>query len=498
VARLRRLLLVENLVLAFLGAVLGVFIAAFGVGLLVSFAERYSPRAGEIRLDAWVLGFALTLSVMLALLLSFVASLPREGTFASWIAAGGHRVSAGVRRQLLQRGLVVAQVAVSVVLLAGAGLLTRTMMRLADVDTGLVTENVLTLPVPLFDPTRMDFTSDGAAKELYDRMRLELLALPGVTEVGLGSTMPLRGSMIAFDVAAEGKALAPGAAMPHADLRTANPEYFRAAGIPLLSGREFSATDQPGAGRVTMVNQRLAETLFPGEDPLGKRIALRGEVLRFTPFSGDWRTIVGVVGNTQDGGLDTEPRAVMFMPFAQELTIFGGLVIRAERDAADLAGTATGIVRRMAPQAPIDNVLTVAQIKDQSVAPRRLNAALVSSFGILAVIIAAVGIAGVLAFSVSARTHEIGIRMSLGADPGRVQRMILREGGVLLAMGLVMGVAGALFGTRVIDGLLFGVAPHDPITFVGVAAMMAAIGIGACWIPALRAARIDPAITMRS
>jgi ABC-type antimicrobial peptide transport system permease subunit len=152
----------------------------------------------------------------------------------------------------------------------------------------------------------------------------------------------------------------------------------------------------------------------------------------------------------------------------------------------------------MAPQAPIDNVLTVAQIKDQSVAPRRLNAALVSSFGIPAVIIAAVGIAGVLAFSVSARTHEIGIRMSLGADPGRVQRMILREGGVLLAMGLVMGVAGALFGTRVIDGLLFGVAPHDPITFVGVAAMMAAIGIGACWIPALRAARIDPAITMRS
>ena len=498
VARLRRLLLVENLVLAFLGAVLGVFIAAFGVGLLVSFAERYSPRAGEIRLDAWVLGFALTLSVILALLLSFVAALPREGTFASWIAAGGHRVSTGVRRQLLQRGLVVAQVAVSVVLLAGAGLLTRTMMRLADVDTGLVTENVLTLPVPLFDPTRMDFTSDGAAKELYDRMRLELLALPGVTEVGLGSTMPLRGSMIAFDVAADGKALAPGEAMPHADLRTANPEYFRAAGIPLLNGREFSPTDQPGSGRVTIVNQRLAETLFHGEDPLGKRIALRGEVLRFTPFSGDWRTIVGVVGNTQDGGLDTEPRAVMFMPFAQELTIFGGLVIRAERDAADLAGTATQIVRRMAPQAPIENVLTVAQIKDQSVAPRRLNAALLSSFGILAVIIAAVGIAGVLAFSVSARTHEIGIRMSLGADPGRVQRMILREGGVLLAIGLVMGLAGAFFGTRVINGLLFGVAPHDPITFAGVAAMMAAIGIGACWIPALRAARIDPAITMRS
>jgi putative ABC transport system permease protein len=155
-------------------------------------------------------------------------------------------------------------------------------------------------------------------------------------------------------------------------------------------------------------------------------------------------------------------------------------------------------VRRIAPAAPIQNVLTVRQIKDQSVAPRRLNAVLVSSFGILAVIIAAVGIGGVLAFSVSARTNEIGIRMSLGADSGRVQRMILREGGVLLAIGLVLGAGGAFFAAGVIRGLLFGVAPRDPVTFIGVAAMMAAIGIMACWIPALRAARIDPAITMRS
>ncbi|MDQ3998149.1 MAG: FtsX-like permease family protein [Gemmatimonadota bacterium] len=188
----------------------------------------------------------------------------------------------------------------------------------------------------------------------------------------------------------------------------------------------------------------------------------------------------------------------MFSPFAQELALAGVLVIRTDGDAAALAAAATRIVRSIAPTVPIENVLTVAQIKDQSVAPRRLNAALVSSFGILAVIIAAVGIAGVLAFSVSARTNEIGIRMSLGADSGRVQRMILSEGGVLLAMGLVLGVAGAFFAARVIQGLLFGVAPHDPVTYLGVAVLMAAIGIGACWIPALRAARIDPAISMRA
>jgi predicted permease len=286
--------------------------------------------------------------------------------------------------------------------------------------------------------------------------------------------------------------------MPRAEFRTASPEYFGAAGIPLLRGRPFSITDRKGAGRVAIVNQALADRLFPNEDPIGKRIAWTGDILRFTPISTEWRTIVGVAGNTQDGGLDAEPRLAVFMPFAQEIAIGGGLVIRADSDVAALVPAATRIIRRVAPTAPIENVLTVAQIKDQSVAPRRLNAALVSSFGILAVLIAAVGIAGVLAFSVSARTNEIGIRMSLGADGGRVQRMILREGAVLLAVGLVVGVLGALFAARVIQGLLFGVEPHDPITLLGVAALMAAIGIGACWIPALRAARIDPAITMRT
>lgn len=176
----------------------------------------------------------------------------------------------------------------------------------------------------------------------------------------------------------------------------------------------------------------------------------------------------------------------------------GGLVIRADSNVAGLIAAATRIVRRVAPAAPLESVLTVAQIKDQSVAPRRLNAQLVSSLGVLAAIIAAVGIAGVLAFSVSARRNEIGIRMSLGANGARVQRMILLEGGVLLVTGLVLGVIGSFFAARAIQGLLFGVAPNDPTTFVGVAVLMATIGIGACWIPALRAARIDPAAAIRS
>jgi predicted permease len=422
-----------------------------------------------------------------------VASLPREGAIGRLISSGTNRSSASVKKQRLQRGLVVAQVAVSVILLAGAGLLTRTMLRLAEVKTGLTTENVLTMEVPLLVPGR----SDAAAKELYERMRFEVAALAGVSEVAVGSAMPLRSTQFQLDVKADGHTLSPGEPQPRAEFRNASPEYFSASGIPLLKGRPFLTTDTDKSQRVVVVNKTLADKLFPDRDPIGQRIAWTGDVLRFIGVSGDWRTIVGVVGDTKDGGLDAAPRMVVFHPFTQEQAWAGGLVIRAAGDPSTLIPSATRLVRSIVPTDPIENVLTIAQMKDQSIAPRRLNAALVSSFGILAVIIAAVGIAGVLAFSVSARTNEIGIRMSLGADAARVQRMVIMEGGTLLAMGLLLGVVGAALGSRLIQGLLFGVPPHDPLTLGLVAGIMAAIGIGACWFPAARAARISPAITMR-
>jgi putative ABC transport system permease protein len=493
-ARLRRLLLAENLVLASLGAVLGLIIAVGGVRMLTSLAERYSPRANEIALDGGVLGFTLALTLVIALLLSYAPTLAKEGAIGALIASGANRMSGTLSRQRLQRGLVVAQIAVSVVLLAGAGLLTRSMLRLSEVKTGLTAPEVLTMELPLNFGER----SDADARALYDRMRSAVGSIPGVRDVGIGSTMPLRSAQFQLDIKGEGRALAAGEAMPHAEFRTANPDYFRASGIPLLKGREFTANDRVGSGMVVIVNKTLAEKLFPGKDPIGQRVAWTGDVLRFINVSGDWRTIVGVVGDTKDGGLDAEPRPVVFLPFAQEQVFAGGgLVIRSAADAGSLIPAATRMIRGIASQVPIENVLTVEQIRDQSVAPRRLNAVLVSSFGILAVVIAAVGIAGVLAFSVSARTNEIGIRMSLGADSGRVQRMILKEGGVLLLSGLVLGVLGAFFAARVMQGLLFGVAPSDPTTLGAVALGMLAIGIGACWLPALRAARIDPAVAIR-
>jgi predicted permease len=500
VGRLRRLLLVENLLLTVFGAALGVGIALGGVRLLVSFAARYSSRADEIHVDATVLGFMLALSLGVALLLSFVSSLPREGRFASWILTGGHRATGGPRKHRLQHGLVIVQIAVSVVLLAGAGLLTRTMIQLAEIDTGLRTEQVLTMQVNLLTPNELlsNPGAGAAARVRYEEMRRQIAALPGVVDVGLGYPLPLRGTPGGFDIKAEGKSLAVGEAQPQASMRTADPHFFHAAGIPLVAGRAFDVTDGPQAARVVVVNRTLANRLFPGENPIGKRIAWTGELLKYAPIGGDWRTIVGIVADTRDSDLEATPEMVVYQPSAQSFLIGGGFAVRADSNVAKIAPAAMRIVRRLAPTAPLEHVMTYAQIKDESVAPRRLNATLVSSFGVLAVVIAAVGIAGVLAFSVSARTNEIGIRMSLGADSGRVQRMILGEGGVLLVAGLALGMAGAFGIAGVMRGLLFGVAPHDPVTFIGVALTMATIGLVACWLPALRAARIDPAITMRS
>jgi putative ABC transport system permease protein len=493
-ARLRQLLLAENLVLALSGAVLGVLIAFGTLPLLVSLAARYSSRSAEIHLDGAVLGFTMLLALAVATLLAFAPSTGKEGALGAIITSGATRSSSGVRRQRLQRAFVVTQVAVSVMLLTGAGLLTRTMQQLADVKDGLKTQNVLTMEVPL----AMGERSDADARALYERMRLELQAIPGVTEVGLGSVMPLRTTNFQLDVKADGHPLANGEAQPRAEMRTADPGYFRASGIPLLAGREFQGTDRDSSGKVVIINQTLAKKFFGDRDPINQRIAWTGDVLRFIGVSGDWRTVIGVVGDTKDGGLDADPRNVVFEPFTQEQVFQGGgIVINAAAAPSALVPAATRIVRGIAPREPIENVKTVTDIRGESLTPRKLNAELVSSFSILAVIIAAVGIAGVLAFSVNARTNEIGIRMSLGADSSAVQRMVLWEGGVILIAGLVIGLGASLFATRLIQGLLYGVAAQDPVTLIGVAVVMGAVGIAACWIPARRAAAIDPAITMR-
>ncbi len=493
--RLRRLLLTENLILALIGAALGLAIAFGGVRMLTALAARYTTRSSEIAVDGTVLGFALLLALAVAVLLSYVPRLARENTLGAALTSGAKRTTGGVKRQRMQQTLVVLQVAVSVILLTGAGLLTRTMQRLATVDDGLKGDKVLTMEVPA------DYNDPGlpALVAKYQQMQQQVAALPGVSEVGFGSTMPLRTAGIILDIKAEGHDIAPGAPTPHSEYRTADTDYFKAGGIPLLQGRNFEATDRAGAPNVVIINKTLADLLFPGQDAVGRRVAWTGEVLKFIGLSSDWRTVVGVVGNTKDGGLDAQAMPVTFTPFAQGFFPSGGFVIHTSGgDPAAIGPAVTKIVRDINPTQPITHVMTVSQIRDESIAPRRLNARLVTSFGFLALIVAAVGIAAVLAFSVSARTNEIGIRMSLGADATKVQLMVLREGGILVGLGLAIGVVGALALSTVVQGLLFGVTARDPATLVVVAIVMTAVGIAACWIPAARAARIDPGTALRA
>jgi predicted permease len=488
--RLRRLLLAENLALALIGGALGVLVAFAGLKLLVAFAAQLTPRADEIRVDGLVLTVGLLTSIAAAVVLSFAPQVAHEAS----LSAAGKRTTASRARQRLQQSLVVAQLAVCMVLLTAAGLLVRTLTKLNSVETGLRAENVLTMEVPI-ETNALD---QPAKLAMYERMRDRIATLPGVQVASVGSNVPLRNSYFVLEVKAEGRALAAGEATPRGVYKTADPTYFEAAGIPLLQGRAFSTTDRRGSARVAIINATLAERLFGDENPIGRRIAWTGEVLKFIPVSGDWRTVVGVVGDTRDAGLDTDPTPAVFQPIAQEEIFSGAMLVRTRSNPTLIQPAALRTIRELYPRQLIENVATLEDVRDATVAPRRLNAFFIASFGVLAMVIAMVGIAGVLAFSVSARTQEIGIRMSLGADASRVLRMVLGEGGVLLGIGLAVGLTGSLVTTGLLRGLLFGVAPHDPVTLGAVAAIIGAVGVAACLLPAVRAAKVDPAVALRA
>ena len=494
-SRLRKLLLVENLVLAGGGAVLGLAVAVAGVGTLSRFVARFSPRADEIHVDWMVLTFTALLAVIIAFLLSFAPRVGAEHSLGAGLAAGSLKTSSSGRRKRLQQALVVTQVAVSVVLLSGAGLLVRSMQRLAAVDPGLNPKNVLTMEVPLDFTAVTDFARAG---QRYQDMQRALTTLPGVEVVGVGSTVPLRSSQIQLELKAESRTIENGTT-PTAEYRTADVGYFRASGIPLLKGREFTEGDLPSSNKVVILNKTLADRLFADVDPIGRRVAWTGDVLRFIGIKADdWRTVVGIMSDTKDGGLDAKPMPVAFLPVAQAEFPPGGLVIRTTVDPNGLSNAARAIVRSIAPDQPIEHVMSLEAVRDESVGPRRLNALLLGGFGILALVIASIGIAAVMAFNVTARTNEIGIRLALGAAPSRVTAMILREGGSLVGLGLAVGVASSLALARTIEGLLFGVASRDPFTLVAVVVTMTAIGLVACWVPAARASRIDPSEALRA
>jgi putative ABC transport system permease protein len=410
----------------------------------------------------------------------------------------GTRATLGRRRQRFQRLLVVAQVGVCMILLTGAGLLVRTLAKLDAVDTGVRVDHVLTLELP--------FKYSGGSQQqqqLQNRTRLaqyrdRVAALPGVAMVAMGDGVPLSSDRMAQEILPDNRPLAPGEAIPRAVTKSVDARYFEAAGMRVIAGRGFTTTDIASAAPVVIMTQTFAKRMFGNSNPVGQRVAWTGWMKANLASGNEGWTIVGIAADTHDDGVDAPPTPTVFLPLNQGMVFSGVLVIRSQTDPAALVPAVMHAIREVSPQQLIEKVRTLEAIRDKSVAPRRLNALFLASFAGLALVIAMVGIGAVLAFSVSSRIHEIGIRMSIGADAGSVRRMVLTEGGVLLGAGVVFGLAGALAGARLLRGLLFGVGPNDPFTLGVVGVALAGIGLAACWLPAARAARVDPAVALRA
>ena len=491
---LRRGLLIENLLLSAAGAALGVGLAWLGFDALVAFIGRFTSRATEITLDGRVFGFATAVATLAALLF---ASLPRmptaDGTPGA--AASGRTTDGGAGKRV-QRGLVVAQVAVSFVLLVGAGLMGRTFLAVQSVDPGFETDRVLTMEIPTdFGARSMD---DG--RNYYETILREVRAVPGVRDAGLGTTVPLAAAVNEFplmELSIEGHVVPPGLPIPRADFRPVSPGYFRTLGVKLLAGRLLEETDRPGTQKVVVVNQSLANRFFPDEDPVGKRLVWGELMSQLLLLGDDWLTIVGVVENSKNYGLDRDVPEAVFHPFAQVAmasTLFVGTTAEPESVAASIQQ----VIRRLDPSQPIENVLTLDRIRADSLAPRRLNAVLIGGFALLALVIAAVGVFSVLAFSVTQRTREFGIRCALGAGRREVANTVLREGLVLTGVGLGLGTLAAAALSRSLASFLFGVSANDPATFLVVALTFTVVAATAAWVPARRAARVDPMVALRA
>jgi len=483
--RLVRELLTESTMLSLLGAAGGVALAVWGVRVLVAMAPAALPRREEIAVDGMVLLFTLAVALVTGALFGLIPAMQASRVQVSDALKEGSRGSGGGTRHRLRSALVVAEVALSLVVVIGASLLIRSFIKLQGVDPGFTTENVVS----------MDLSSLGAdaarrtamMEEIYTRLG----ALPGVIAAGESSRLPLAGvgGNPRSKLQIERRPLPPGE-QPEIDFRRASRGYFRAMNIPLLAGRMFQESDdaRPESPVVALINQTAVEKFFPGEDPLGQRVIFGG---------GQWITIIGVVGNIRHDGLGTRPRPEAYIHTLQGPLNNPQLVVRTAGDAAAAISSIRGVIRAVDANIVMSRVSTLGEVRYQSLAAPRFNTILFGVFAVLALALGLVGIYGVMAYTVTQRTHEIGIRMALGAQPGDVLRMVVGQGMKLAVAGAVIGLAVALGVTRVMSTLLYETSPTDPLTFVIVVTLLVGVALLACIVPARRATRVDPLIALR-
>jgi predicted permease len=485
--RLARQLLTESVVVAGAGALVGVGLAAALLRVLVPYAARFTPRAFEIGLDAPVLLFTLGVSVVVGLASGTLPLVGMTRDLATGLRARGDGGQARGRRGRAERGLVVAQVAVSVVLLAAAGLSVRSMIELSRVDAGYKPEQVLSLRVT---PSRERYQRPEDRVAVTTRIVTDMRALPGVSGVALVAAVPLgEDGRMSHGMLIQGRPVGPNEVAPQAEMQIVSGEYFTTIGVPIMKGRTFDEHDRLGTEEVAVISRSLAQRYWRDAEPLGARIS---------PDGGDtWLRVVGVAGDVRDHALDQDPIDVFYVAFAQTP---GGenVLLRSTNDPARLAKQATAAIRAIDPDMPVDNIRTLMEIRLDSLAPRRLTASLLALFALLAVLIAAAGIGGVLAFSVSQRTREIGVRLALGAQRIEVLALVFRQGGAMIAIGLAIGAVGALWLTRFMQGLVFGIGARDPLTLAVACLTLAAVGLIASLGPARRATAVDPVIALRN
>ncbi|MGH9831801.1 MAG: ABC transporter permease [Blastocatellia bacterium] len=483
--RIARQLLSESLLLAVIGGVVGLLLAHWLVDLLVSFSPQGTPRLDEIGIDRRALGYTLAVTMLTGLLF---------GTAPVWqlfktdlnqsLRDGGKGLKTGGSGRALGL-LVVAETALALMLLVGAGLLIRSFIQLQRVDPGFNPRNVLTAVVTLPSAAYPDGQVRGFYSQLLDRVK----TLPGAQSAAAVSSLPLAGFDTDTGFVIEGRPAPAPDQRPVAWISSVTHDYFRTMGMRLIAGREFTEHDNGNAAKVVIISEATARRHFPNEDPIGKRIG--------NGRPDGWREIIGVTTDVKHFGLSQDARVSMFFPHQQRPSRRMNIVLRTATDPASLTSTLRGAVTAMDRNLAVSNIDTMEEITAQSIGQERFTLLLLGMFAALALLLSMAGIYGVMSYAVAQRTREIGVRMALGAEAGNVLRLVIGQGMLLALIGVGIGLAGSLALSRLMKTMLFGVSATDPLTFIGVGALLALVALVACYVPARRAAKVDPMIALR-
>ena len=487
-----RQLLTESLLLSLTGGAVGLLLAAWGIDLLLALSPQNLPRINEIGISGPVLAFTFTISMGTGFFFGLLPALKAARPDLNEALKSGSKTSvSGVGRNWLRSSLIVGELALAVILLTGAGLLINSFIRLNRVELGFRPENVLAAGLNLSPNSYPKGENRVAFLQLLQE---QVKSLPGVHAVSFTSTLPFSGVGIGSSFKIKGREWPANDKMPMAGTFTVLPDYFATIGMPLLQGRQFTDSDDKSRPGAAIINEAFARQYFPNENPLDQSVTPAANRDKDSPAE---FAVVGVVGNVRGAALDKEPKPEIYTPYRQTPWTFGELVIRTENDALSLSATVRRQIKNLDPGQTVAGMNTVENLISGSIKPQRFNLLLLSIFAATGLMLAFVGIYGVMSYHVADSTREIGVRMALGAQTADVLKLVLRQGARLTLFGVVMGLVGAFGLTRLMVGFLYGVKPTDPLTFAGVSVLLALVATLACYLPARRATKVDPMVALR-